>query len=101
MDNNAKPVLVVGGGIAGITSALEAAEAGCRVILLEKSPFLGGRVARMFRYFPKLCPPTCGLEINFKRIKNNPRITVLTLAELESLTGKAGDYEATIKISPR
>jgi len=101
MDNNAKPVLVVGGGIAGITSALEAAEAGCRVILVEKSPYLGGRVARMFRYFPKLCPPTCGLEINFKRIKNNPRITVLTLAELESLTGKAGDYEAVIKISPR
>jgi quinone-modifying oxidoreductase subunit QmoA len=101
MDNNAKPVLVVGGGIAGMTSALEAAEAGCRVILVEKSPYLGGRVARMYRYFPKLCPPTCGLEINFKRIKNNPRITVLTLAELEGLTGKAGDYEATIKISPR
>jgi len=101
MDNNAKPVLVVGGGIAGITSALEAAEAGCRVILVEKSAYLGGRVARMYRYFPKLCPPTCGLEINFKRIKNNPRITVLTLAELESLTGKPGDYEATIRISPR
>ncbi len=101
MDNNAKPILVLGGGIAGMTSALEAAEAGCRVILVEKSPYLGGRVARMYRYFPKLCPPTCGLEINFKRIKNNPRITVLTLAELESLTGKAGDYEATIKISPR
>jgi quinone-modifying oxidoreductase subunit QmoA len=101
MDNNAKPVLVVGGGIAGMTSALEAAEAGCRVILVEKSPYLGGRVARMYRYFPKLCPPTCGLEINFKRIKNNPRITLLTLAELESLIGKAGDYEATIRISPR
>jgi quinone-modifying oxidoreductase subunit QmoA len=101
MDNNAKPVLVVGGGIAGLTSALEAAEAGCRVLLIEKSAYLGGRVARMYRYFPKLCPPTCGLEINFKRLKNNPRITVLTLAELESLTGKPGDYEATIKISPR
>jgi quinone-modifying oxidoreductase subunit QmoA len=101
MDNNAKPILVLGGGIAGLTSALEAAEAGCRVILIEKSAYLGGRVARMYRYFPKLCPPTCGLEINFKRIKNNPRITVLTLAELESLTGKPGDYEATIKISPR
>jgi quinone-modifying oxidoreductase subunit QmoA len=101
MDNNAKPVLVLGGGIAGLTSALEAAEAGCQVILIEKSAYLGGRVARMYRYFPKLCPPTCGLEINFKRVKNNPRITVITLAELESLTGKPGDYEATIKISPR
>jgi quinone-modifying oxidoreductase, subunit QmoA len=101
MDENAKPILVIGGGIAGISSAIEAAEAGCQVILIEKSAYLGGRVARMYRYFPKLCPPTCGLEINFKRIKNNPRITVLTLAELESLTGTPGDYEATINISPR
>jgi quinone-modifying oxidoreductase subunit QmoA len=101
MDENAKPVLVIGGGIAGITSALEAAEAGCRVVLIEKRAFLGGRVARMHQYFPKLCPPTCGLEINYKRIKNNPRITIYTGTELESLTGTAGDYEATIRISPR
>jgi len=101
MDENAKPVLVLGGGIAGITSALEAAEAGCRVVLVEKTAFLGGRVARMYQYFPKLCPPTCGLEINYKRIKNNSRITVLTLAEVESLTGTPGSYEATIRISPR
>ncbi len=101
MDENTKPVLVIGGGIAGITSALEATEAGCNVVLIEKSAFLGGRVARMHQYFPKLCPPTCGLEINFKRIKNNPRIKLLTLAELENLTGTPGDYEATIRISPR
>jgi len=101
MDENAKPVLVIGGGIAGITSALEAAEAGCQVVLIEKQAFLGGRVARMYQYFPKLCPPTCGLEINYKRIKNNPRITIYTGAELESLAGTAGDYEATIRISPR
>jgi quinone-modifying oxidoreductase subunit QmoA len=101
MDESAKPILVLGGGIAGLTSAIEAAEAGCRVVLVERSAFLGGRVARMHQYFPKLCPPACGLEINFKRIKNNPRITVLTLAELESLTGTPGNYEATIRISPR
>ena len=86
MDENAKPILVIGGGISGLTCALEAAEAGCKVLLIEKSPYLGGRVARMHRYFPKLCPPICGLEINFKRIKNNPRITVVTSAQLESLT---------------
>jgi quinone-modifying oxidoreductase, subunit QmoA len=101
MNENAKPVLVIGGGIAGLTSALEAAEAGCRVILIEKSPYLGGRVARMHRYFPKLCPPSCGLEINYKRIRNNPRITVLAMAELKSLGGAPGDYEATVRISPR
>jgi quinone-modifying oxidoreductase subunit QmoA len=101
MDESAKPVLVIGGGIAGITSALEAAEAGCSVVLVEKSAFLGGRVSRMHQYFPKLCPPTCGLEINYRRIKVNPRIQVMTLAELEKLTGSPGEYEATIRCSPR
>lgn len=87
--------------MAGLTAAIEAAEAGCRVVLVEKSPYLGGRVARAHLYFPKLCPPTCGLEINFRRIKNNPNIEVLTLAELESLRGTPGDYEATVRVSPR
>lgn len=94
-------VLVVGGGISGLTTALEAAEAGCEVVLVEKSAYLGGRVAAFNQYFPKLCPPSCGLEINFKRLKNNPRVTVLTLAELESLSGSPGAYEAVVKINPR
>ncbi len=94
-------ILVVGGGVAGLTSAVEAAEAGCDVVLVDKSPYLGGRVAGFHQYFPKLCPPPCGLEINFKRIKNNPRITIFTMAELESLSGSPGSYEAVIKITPR
>ena len=96
-----KPVLVLGGGIAGITAAVEAAEAGCEVILVEKSASLGGRVARSNLYFPKLCPPACGLEINYKRLRGNPRISILTLAELEQLTGLPGNFEATIRIDPR
>ena len=96
-----KPILVIGGGIAGLTAALEAAEAGCEVLLVEKAPYVGGRVARTNLYFPKLCPPDCGLEINFKRLKNNPRIQVLTLAEVESLRGGPGHFEVTVKIKPR
>ncbi len=94
-------ILVVGGGIAGVTCAVEAAEAGCSVVLIEKSAYLGGHVAAFHRYFPKICPPPCGLEINFKRLKNNPRITVFTQAELESLNGAPGNYEAVIRIAPR
>ncbi len=67
-------ILVVGGGISGLTTALEAAEVGYEVFLVEKNPYLGGRVAQLNQYFPKLCPPTCGLEINFRRIKDNPRV---------------------------
>jgi quinone-modifying oxidoreductase subunit QmoA len=96
-----KEVLVIGGGMAGLSSAIEAAEAGCRVTLIEKEAYLGGRVIRSNQYFPKLCPPTCGLEINFNRIKQNPRIKVLTLAQLASLEGSPGDYRAKITIAPR
>ena len=54
-----KSVLIIGGGISGITAAVEAAETGCKVYLVEKLPYLGGQVARMNEYFPKLCPPYC------------------------------------------
>jgi quinone-modifying oxidoreductase subunit QmoA len=101
ISNEQQSLLVIGGGIAGLTAALEAAEAGCTVTLIERSAFLGGRAIGFNLYFPKLCPPTCGFEINFRRIRNNPRITVLPQAELEDLSGSAGNYEATVKISPR
>ena len=94
-------ILVVGGGISGMTAALEAAECGKDVVLVETSPSLGGRVSQLYKYFPKLCHPTCGLEINLKRLKANKRIRVLTLAEVKAITGKPGDYTATITISPR
>jgi quinone-modifying oxidoreductase subunit QmoA len=94
-------ILVVGGGISGVTAALEAAECGKDVVLLEKTPTLGGRTALLYRYFPKLCHPTCGLEINLRRIKSNPRLRVLTLAEVTAISGKRGDYTATVKLTPR
>ncbi len=91
-----RTILVVGGGIAGITAAVEAAEAGYEVFLVEKEPYLGGRVAQLNRYFPKLCPPYCGLEINFQRMKNNPQIRFATLAEVESISGGPGNFDVTI-----
>ena len=72
-------VLVVGGGISGLTAALEAAEVGNDVFLIDKSPSFGGRVAQLNEYFPKMCPPSCGLEINFKRIRNNRKIRTYTM----------------------
>ena len=94
-------ILVVGGGFSGITAALEAAEVGHEVFIVEKNPFLGGRVAQLNKYFPKLCPPSCGLEIQFQRIKNNPKVKFFTLAEVTKITGGPGDYKVTVKIKPR
>jgi quinone-modifying oxidoreductase subunit QmoA len=99
--NDKGPILVVGGGIAGITAALEAAEVGHDVILLEKNAYLGGRVAQLHRYFPKLCPPACGLEINYQRLAHNPRIKVHTLAEVVSVSGQEGAFNVDVKFEPR
>ncbi len=94
-------ILVIGGGISGLTAATEAAEAGYNVTILEQEPFMGGRVSRMNQYFPKLCPPSCGLEINYRRVKLNDRISVYTMANVEKISGQAGSYEVDVKLNPR
>ncbi len=101
VDVETQSILVVGGGMTGLTAAIEAAEAGREVYLVEKNPYLGGRVAQMHQYFPKLCPPYCGLEINFRRIKNSGRIHVFTMAQVEYVSGRKGAWDARIKIEPR
>ncbi len=94
-------VLVVGGGISGLTAALEAAEVGNDVFIIDKNPYFGGRVAQLNQYFPKLCPPTCGLEINFKRITNNRKIRTYTMTTVKAVAGGPGNYEVTLETSPR
>jgi quinone-modifying oxidoreductase subunit QmoA len=94
-------VLVVGGGISGLTAALETAEVGKDVFLVEKSASFGGRVAQLNQYFPKLCPPSCGLEINFRRIKDNRRIRAYSLTTVKSVSGAPGNYEVTLETAPR
>ena len=95
------PVLIIGGGIAGLTAAVELADASGSVILIEKSPSLGGRVAQIHQYFPKLCPPGCGLEMHYRRLRDNPAITVLTQAEVAAVTGSEGAYEVEVRVEPR
>ena len=94
-------IVVVGGGISGMTAAVEAAETGKNVVLIERAPSLGGRVSQLYKYFPKLCHPTCGMEINLRRLRGNKRIKVLTLAEVTKIEGRAGDYRISVTAHPR
>lgn len=99
--SNMGAVLVVGGGISGMTAALEAAEVGKDVFLVEKNPYLGGRVAQLNQYFPKLCPPSCGMEINFQRIKKNRKLRTYTMTTVKSVSGTVGNYEVTLETVAR
>ncbi len=94
-------VLVVGGGISGLTAALEAAEVGNDVFIIDKNPYFGGRVAQLNQYFPKLCPPTCGLEINFRRVKDNRKVRTYTMTTVKSVSGGPGNFEVTLTTAPR
>lgn len=84
-----------------MTTAIEAAEVGYEVYLVEKGPSLGGRVVQMNQYFPKLCPPQCGVEINYKRMRINPKVRHFTLAEVEKVSGSPGNFTVTIRMNPR
>ena len=87
--------------MSGLTAAIEAAEAGYDVYLVEKNPYLGGRVAQLHHYFPKLCQPYWGLEINFRRIKTNPRVRFFTMAEVKSISGEEGNFDVSLTLNPR
>jgi len=92
-----KTALVVGGGVAGINAALDIAGTDAEVFLVEKKPVLGGNVAEFHRYFPRMCPPSCGLELLLSRIESAPRIHVLTSSEISALSGSPGNFSVTIK----
>ncbi len=94
-------ILVIGGGISGITAAVEAAETGYNVLIIEKNPYIGGRVVQLTKYFPKMCPPYCGLEIFLKRLKNCKNLKVMTMAEAKKIEGVPGDFKVTVEIKPR
>lgn len=94
-------ILVVGGGISGLTAALEAAECGKQVILVEKNPSVGGRVSQLYKYFPKLCHPKCGMEINLQRLKANRRVRLMTMTEVTGVSGETGNYSVSLKTRPR
>src|SRR5437870_3012199 len=95
-------ILVIGGGMAGISAAIEAAEAGSDVYIVEQGPALGGRRPQLHKYFPDWRPPYCGLEINFQRIRSDHRhFKVFTQAAVEHVSGSVGDYEVTIRLDPR
>jgi len=96
-----KRALVLGGGIAGIQAALDIADAGHKVVLVEKSPSIGGHMSQLSETFPTLDCSQCILTPRMVEAARHPNITLMTYAELEKLEGFIGNFKATIRRKAR
>ena len=94
--NAERHALVIGGGIAGLRSAYDIARRGIRVSLVEKSPFLGGRVAQLEKVFPTGENARSGLHALIEKVTADPRITIFTQAEMVDVKGYLGEYQVQI-----
>src|SRR3990170_2714595 len=90
-------VLVIGGGTAGIQASLDLAESGARVVLVERAPTIGGRMALPDTNFPTREGSTRIEAPEMSEVGQHPNIEVLSLAEVESVTGEAGRFQVGIR----
>ncbi|MEJ2250279.1 MAG: hydrogenase iron-sulfur subunit [Candidatus Lokiarchaeota archaeon] len=94
MKNN---ILISGGGISGIESALTLGEQGYRVILVEKSPSVGGRMAQLDKTFPTLDCSICILAPKMVEVARHPNIELYTYSEVEEVKGEPGNFQVKIR----
>ena len=96
-----KRALVIGGGIAGIQTALDIADAGFEVDIVEKTPTIGGRMAQLDKTFPTLDCAACILTPKMVDAAQNEKIDLLTYSEVESVTGFVGNFTVKIRKKAR
>jgi heterodisulfide reductase subunit A len=94
-------VMVVGGGISGIQAALDLADTGFKVYLVEKSPAIGGHMAQFDKTFPTNDCSMCIESPKFIECSRHPNIDILTYTEVERVKGGAGDFTVTLTKKPR
>jgi len=94
-------VLVVGGGVAGLQSALDLAESGFFVYLVERGPSIGGMMSQLDKTFPTNDCAMCILSPKLVEVARHPNIRLLTMAELKELRGEPGHFAATVAKRPR
>ncbi|MGA9349708.1 MAG: CoB--CoM heterodisulfide reductase iron-sulfur subunit A family protein [Anaerolineae bacterium] len=94
-------VLVIGGGIAGIQAALNVADAGIQVYLVEREPSIGGRMAQLDKTFPTLDCSSCILTPRMVEVARHPNIELMTYSEVMAVAGEVGHFRVTVKKKPR
>ncbi|MBQ5652081.1 MAG: CoB--CoM heterodisulfide reductase iron-sulfur subunit A family protein, partial [Peptococcaceae bacterium] len=96
-----KRALVVGGGIAGIQCALDIANNGYQVDILERTPSIGGKMSQIDKTFPTIDCSACILTPKMVEASSHPNIKLITFAELEKVEGYVGNFDVTIRSKAR
>src|SRR4030042_4504997 len=96
-----KEVMVVGGAVWRLQAALDLADKGFQVRMVEREPTIGGRMAILDKVFPTNDCSICILAPKMIMCYNNPNIDVITHAEVEKVEGKAGDFTVSVLKKPR
>jgi heterodisulfide reductase subunit A len=101
--SNAKvgAVAIVGAGIAGMQAALDVANSGFRVYLIEKNPSIGGNMAQLDKTFPTNDCSTCMISPKLIEVAKHPNIKILSYSEIEEITGTPGNFKVKIKRKAR
>ena len=101
MNQNKPAALIIGAGIAGIQAALDIADAGYQVYLVEREPSVGGRMAQLDKTFPTLDCSSCILTPKMVDVGRHPNITLLTYSEVEWVRREGGRFQARIRKKAR
>ena len=96
-----KRTLVIGGGISGIQAALDVANAGYEVVLVEKEPSIGGHMSQLSETFPTLDCSQCILTPRMVEVYQHPKIKLMTYSEVDKVEGFIGNFTVTIKKKAR
>lgn len=100
-EKSSREILIIGGGIAGITAALELGYLGHKVYVVEKRSSVGGNMAKLTKVFPTLDCAQCILTPRMAEIGRNPNVNLLTYAEVQDVSGRPGNYAVKIFMKPR
>ncbi len=96
LEKNSKSVLVIGGGIAGIQAALDLADMGIHVDMVEKAPNIGGRMAQLDKTFPTNDCSICILAPKLSECYRHPNITLYSYSEVQKVEGESGNFSVDI-----
>ena len=92
-----RSIAIIGGGISGISSAIELAKNNVNVFIIEKKGVLGGHLRDLYKIYPLMCPASCSLEFHVPMLEGKENVKVFLNSEVTGITGYGGNYEIQVK----